>query len=371
MTVNGRRKTINRRKFLKGSAALGITAITQHMLGDMISPAQAAGMNGDPETTIVPEKAAADALDHHVYLPLIPSQQILAHGPSKLGLHTIHPNNAVGFVQGVHEAGAHVALMKALNEFGYLREVKEISPETVTVARWGEPQTVDPGGNPADKAADMMSQHMPHWEYERDVVDYWEILNENDPPTVEGHIWLAQFFIETMNIAEDNDYRLALFSYSTGVPKWHEWEAIVETGVFARAKAGGHILALHEYNWPVMNYRWGEPLEDQPPYEDRGVLTGRYRHLYRDFLIPRDEVIPLVITECGLDAVLWEPGQPMNHWQERFVGEMIWYDTRLREDDYVIGAAMFAIGTTPTWRKYDYEELLPDFHDYIVSLKDA
>jgi len=32
---------------------------------------------------------------------------------------------------------------------------------------------------------------------------------------------------------------------------------------------------------------------------------------------------------------------------------------------------MFAIGTTGQWRDYDYEELLPDFHDYIVSLKDA
>jgi hypothetical protein len=74
---------------------------------------------------------------------------------------------------------------------------------------------------------------------------------ENDPPSTEGHVWLAQFFIETMNIAEDNGYKLALFSYSVGVPRWCEWEAIVETRVFGRAKEGGHVLALHEYNWPV------------------------------------------------------------------------------------------------------------------------
>ncbi|MDY6875613.1 MAG: hypothetical protein SWK90_05340 [Chloroflexota bacterium] len=273
-------------------------------------------------------------------------------------------------MQGVHNAGAHVALVKALGDFGYLRLVKEYSPETVTVARWGEPQAVDPSGDPAEKAEDVLVQHMEHWSSERDVVDYWEILNENDPPSIEGHVWLAQFFIEAMNIAEDNNYKLALFSYSTGVPQWHEWEAIVETGIFARAKERGHVLALHEYNWPVTNYRWGEPTEDLPAYEDRGVLTGRYRYLYRDFLIPRDEVIPLVITESGLDPLLGgPPGE--GPWQERYVEEMIWYDTKLREDDYVIGAAMFAIGTVVPWIGYDYEDLLPDFHDYIVSLKDA
>nr|HID12811.1 hypothetical protein [Anaerolineae bacterium] len=377
MGVDERRKTFNRREFLKGTVTLGITALAQRLLRSATPPARATEAGKTPEPPVTPGRAAADDLDHHIYLPFVSSQRSLAHGPSKLGLHTLRANNAVGFVQSVHDAGAHVALVKALNEFGYLRQVKEISPETVTVARWSEPQAVDPSGDPAGWARYVLEQHMPHWEYERDVVDYWEVLNENDPPGIEGHVWLAQFFIEAMKIAEANGYKLALFSYSTGVPQWHEWEAIVETGVFVRAKEKGHILALHEYNWPVTDYRWGEPTEDLPPYEDRGVLTGRYRYLYRDFLIPRDEVIPLAITECGLDPVLGgPPGE--GHWKERYVGEMIWYDTKLREDDYVLGAAMFTIGPTSGWENYDYEELLwpgnpygANFLDYIVSLKDA
>jgi len=180
-----------------------------------------------------------------------------------------------------------------------------------------------------------------------------------------------------LEIAENNGYKLAIFSYSTGVPQWHEWEAIVETGVFARAQAGGHTLALHEYGWPTTDYRWGEATEDLPPYQDRGVLTGRYRYLYRDFLIPRGEVIPLVITESGLDPLLGGPPGD-GPWEERYVDNMIWYDTKLREDDYVIGAAMFTLGSINPWKNYDYEELLwPDnrwgeqnFLDYIVSLKD-
>ncbi len=371
------RKTVNRRKFLKGSVTLGVTALIQRILDPLV---QAADVGKTPEPLAVPNRAADDDFDHHIYLPLISSQRASAHGLSKLGLHTLNPNGALGFVQSVHDAGAHVALVKAVGDFGYLRLVKEISPETVTVARWDGRRAVDPTGDPAQKAADMMygsDGHMERWKYEKDVVDYWEILNENDPPSIEGHVWLAQFFIAAMDIAEANGYKLAIFSYSTGVPQWHEWEAIVETGVFARAKEGGHILALHEYGWPTTDYRWGEPTEDLPPYEDRGVLTGRYRYLYRDFLIPRDEVIPLAITESGLDPVLGgPPGE--GPWRERYVEEMIWYDAKLREDDYVIGAALFTIGSYGNWKDYDYEELLwpnnpygANFLDYIVSLKDV
>ncbi len=366
----GTKAAFSRRRFLKNAAILGVAALTQRILGSATSPPQAAAASDAPGLSDAPSQTDDD-LGHQVYLPLVSSQPFpVPHGPSKLGVHTVRPNNAVGFVQGVHDAGAHVALVKAVDDFGYIRLVKEASPETVTVGRWTGEQWVDASGDPAEKAAYVMGEHMPRWRYEEDVVDYWEVLNEVDPPTVEGHVWLAQFYMEAMHIADANGYKLAVFSYSVGVPKWHEWQAIVETGVFAQAKGSGHILALHEYNYPTMDYRWGEPLEDQLSYPDRGCLGGRYRHLYRDFLVPRDEVIPLAITEGGLDPVLWQPGMPTT-WKERLVEEMAWYDDRLREDDYVIGIAIFTIGGAYGWEMYDYEELLPEFHDHIVSLKDA
>ena len=372
-----RGKFVSRREFLKQAAIVGAAALAQCCLGERAVPARGAEDEGISEPPVFPHKGGGDDDDHHIYLPLVSKQGTLAQGLSKLGLHTIWANNAVGFVRAVHDAGAHVALVKALGDFGYLRLVKEISPETVTVARSRAVEWVSPDGDPVEAAEDVMNQHMPDWIYEKDVVDYWEILNENDPPGIQGHVWLAQFFIAAMDVAEANGYKLALFSYSTGVPQWHEWEAIVETGVFARAQVGGHALALHEYDWPVADYRWGEPTEDLPAYEDRGVLMGRYRHLYRDFLIPRGEVVPLVITESGLDPVVGgPPGE--GHWKERYVEEMIWYDTKLREDDYVVGATMFTLGPTGSWKEYDYEELLwpgnpygDNFLDYMVSLKGA
>ena len=348
-------------------AALGYYALS-------LCPALSLAPTSMNSQTPTPDALQAQESSQRVYLPYVSRTGSAAHGPSKLGLHTLRADGAVAFVQAVHDAGAHVALVKALDEFGYLRQVKTISPETITVGRSMVIQCVSASDDPATVARNVMAQHMPRWEYERDVVDYWEVFNECKAPTLAGQVWMAEFFIAAMEIAEANDYRLAIFSYSTGVPQWHEWEAIVETGVFARAKEGGHALALHEYDWPVITQRWGEPTEDIPPHEDRGVLAARYRYLYRDFLIPRNEVVPLLITECGLDPAVGGPPED-GPWQQRYVQEMIHYDTLLREDDYVLGAAMFSLGTFGNWERYDYEDLLwpgnpygENFFDYIVSL---
>jgi len=384
MSLEGK-QAINRCKFLVGLTTMAIAAMFRCLVAGAAPPMQIADVKTTPPPPTVSPGVTVDELDLLIYLPLVSRDGPLARGPSKLGLHTLKPGPAPEFVQAVHDAGAHVALVKALDNFGYLRTVKEISPETITVARCGPGKSapqwahINLDADPRDEAELILAKHMPHWVFEQDVVDYWEILNEQAPPTIAEHVWLAEFFIAAMDIVEahEHNYKLAIFSYSTGVPQWHHWEAIVETGVFARAKAGGHALALHEYDWPVANQRWGEPTEDLPPYEDRGVLAGRYRYLYRDFLIPRDEVIPLVITECGLDPVVGGPNleQP---WRERYVEEMIWYDTLLREDDYVVGATMFTVGAVNNWTFYDYGELLwpgnpygpHNFFDYIVSLKD-
>ena len=85
--------------------------------------------------TPTPDALQAQESSQRVYLPYVSRTGSAAHGPSKLGLHTLRADGAAAFVQAVHDAGAHVALVKALDEFGYLRQVKTISPETITVGR--------------------------------------------------------------------------------------------------------------------------------------------------------------------------------------------------------------------------------------------
>jgi hypothetical protein len=366
-------KNPSRRRFLRGAAATLALAIG--IPGSTEPPRRRKTPQANPTRA-----QSSIILDKEIFLPHVAGGGRMPRGPSKLGLHTVWAGGAWDFTRDVADAGARVALVKGVNDLGYMSLVKQHSPETVTVGRFTDPWGggIQPVYDPAEAALWRMSYHMGRWQNSlvADYVDYWEVLNETDPqtddgqPWPDGHAWLGEFFIECMEMAEQNEYKLALFSYSVGVPEFEEWEAIVETGVFERAKQGGHILALHEYNWPHIDGGWGDPLPGRPALEDRGVLTGRYRHLYEDLLRPRDQIIPLVITEAGYDPSVFHQDWDDN-WLDRYVSEMAWYDDRLREDDYAIGCALFTLGPNEQWESWDYSEVLPELADYIISLKDA
>ncbi len=288
---------------------------------------------------------------------------------SKLGLHGIMDTGTLDTLRTVTTHGGKIATIKAVEGVDWLKQVKAISPTTITVGRYirgangVEVEGPSLGGDLQKMARQVMQSLFPKWEPHREYVDYWEVTNEADPPGIDGHRRFAELMNYCMELAEAEGYHLALFSYSAGVPEWEEWQAIVETGVFGKAKAGGHSLALHEYAYP-MNKWYGEPLPGRPRYSDRGVLAVRYRWLYEDFLKPRGEVIPLFITEANLARDLAQV--TVQEWME----QMKWYDERLQEDDYVVGAHLFTLGSGGGWRSYDFTKMLPEFTKYLISLGD-
>ena len=178
-----------RRKFIKGVVALGACPIIRQIPWLDVPPAYAAASDSDSRTPPESDSPNDDPLPYRIFAPLVAAGEVPQepHGPSKLGLHTINSIGAVDFVQDVHEDEAHVAIVKAVDEFGFLRLVKEYSPETLPIGRSTAVQGVSAEGDPAQKAEWVINQHMPRWAYEKDVVDYWEVLNENDPPSVAGH----------------------------------------------------------------------------------------------------------------------------------------------------------------------------------------
>lgn len=285
--------------------------------------------------------------------------------PSKIGIHGIHPNRIGAFIERVVAAGAHVATVKAVDDLGWLTHVKQVSPQTVTVGRVNLVVDIPLEGNLRKEAQKALARVLPQWEANRASVDYWEIINEMDPPSLDGHRRLAEAMIHFMDLAGPEGFKLALFSYSMGVPEWEEMEAVVETGVFARAKQGGHIFALHEYANPI-NVWFGEPIPPRPPHPQRGPLACRYRWWYDELLVPRDEVIPLVISEAGTALGIKELGLSPRQW----VDQIIWYDERLREDPYVIGCHLFTLGPTHPWFNFDYEGALDLLAERIIALKD-
>ncbi len=259
--------------------------------------------------------------------------------------------------------------VKAVVSIGWLKDIKELDRDIVTVGRFmrgNDPRINVEGpeltGDLKKSAQKVMNSLLPRWEAHRDYVDYWEIINEQDPIEADGHRKLAEFMMHCMDIAGPEGYHLALFSYSMGVPEWEEMKAVVETGVFAQARAGSHALSLHEYADPMDRW-YGEPLPGRPSYANRGPLACRYRWWYEDFLIPRNEVIPLFVTEANVAKDL-----PLLS-QEEWIEQMRWYDARLREDYYVVGAHLFTLGSAGSWDSFDYGEFLPALVAHALSLK--
>jgi hypothetical protein len=350
MKAQQSRPKISRRRLLKGAVAAAATAIT----GAASQRRPSAAQSGDA--------------DYQVYLPFIANPDG-PHGPSKLGAHTILANNALYWVEYIANAGAHMAAVKALeNDLGWMAQVKQVSPQTITVGRFVRfHDTVPLDGDLQATAQELMDRILPDMDTHRAYTDYWEITNEMDPPTMDGYRRHAILHQHLMDIAEREGFKIALFTWNAGTPEWEEMEAVVETGVFGQAREGGHILALHEGTFaPPVTTGYGEPLPGRPRYPDRGTLCCRYRWLYEDFLKPRNEVIPLLMSEFGLGAYADTGLTP-----EQWVAEVSWFDDRMREDDYVLACCPFTLGPVGQWDDHDWEAALPAYATRIISLKDA
>ena len=144
-------------------------------------------------------------------------------------------------------------------------------------------------------------------------------------------------------------------------------EAIVATGVFARAKAAGHILAAHEGvfgNDPIDLYFPGR-IPGAPDVPNAGAMCGRYRFLYH-LLKQRDEVVPLFISEFYAGGG-YGAGADLND----IVQRMVWYDNLLRGDGYALGFAPFTLGPTGQWVKQDYEFAYPALIEYMIGVADS
>ena len=297
-------------------------------------------------------------------------------GPSKLGIHVARPNSPaiLAFVRA-----AHPAVVKGVDDLGFLAEVKAASPGTVTIGRLSvEPQ--DYGGEPEAAAAALVAAQLPQL-VQHPYVDYWEGWNEPDP-NLDRMDWYARFEAERVRQLAAHGLRAAVGGFSTGVPELDEFALFVPA--IAAAQAHGGILTLHEYAAPDLTFLYGDPLPGYPTYPDRGPLMFRYRWFYRDVLEPRGLVVPLVISEAGIDGILGNrPGPDGLGWQDfqefwvaqgwgpdgpaAFLNQLQWLDNEARQDDYLIGYALFTAGGGRAWETYELDSFLPRLAEYVVS----
>ena len=285
-------------------------------------------------------------------------------GGSKLGLHVVFgPRDGLDdFLRRCAEANRPVVLVKCVDDFEAAFKAKHYSDKTLTLGRlnavqladksfvdmqaWEPPEFAPPHGTNYTTAQEAARQYYdlvkPIWKL-NPVVDVWETFNE-----FSWHWgWQADFYIELMDLAEADGYRLGLWSSSAGNPPEEFYPDIAR--VCRRAKEhGNHILCLHEYNL-------GGLLKDAPP-----SMVRRYRQVYQ-YLEQVDAVIPLVISEAGEKAGGGFTGVDV------FMTDFAWYDTKLSRDSYVIGCAAWTLGD---WSGANFQVALPALADYITGQPD-
>ena len=282
-------------------------------------------------------------------------------GPSKLTIHT----SFLGPASWAFLEHAQPAVVKILDEIKVevTQGVKDKSPHTLVVGRiWYDAWQRLGDGSPEARAQEW-------WEdlkgtiLANPAVDYWEGYNEpviHDPALMQ---WYAYFEKKRIEILAAHGHRACIGNFSTGMPPAERevWEAFYPA--IDAALANGGVLGLHEYSAPDMDW-----LFDYSGGE--GWLTGRYRKVYRQFLIPDGRVIPLIITECGIDGgVLGNPDDINRGWRsyqspEGYFEQLKWYDSLLKEDSYVLGATIFSL-EIHNWGDFDISgrvfELLTDY----------
>jgi len=328
-----------------------------------------------PTHTPIPTATSeATATTYASYIPtLLPSNEL---GPSKLGLHVIR-NNDPGINEFVRLGQPSV--IKALDNFGYAAEIKALSPRTIVVGRLNE-AAQNYAGTPEEAARDFVNSQLDQY-LANPAVDYWEGWNEPDP-NLDNMPWFTRFEQERVRLLAQHGLRAAIGGFPAGVPEMDEFALFlpaIETAVEYHG-----ILTLHEYSAPEMTYLYGDPLPGYPAYPDRGSLTFRYRWYYKEFLEPAGLVIPLVISEAGIDGIIGNrPGPDGAGWQdfqsywvqqgwgatgpEAFINQLAWYDNGVRQDGYVIGFTVFTAGALGQWMSYDINSILPNLTAYVVS----
>ena len=318
-------------------------------------------------TTVTPQGPAIDRI------PTLPPTSEL--GPSKLGIHVIQ-NNDPRIMEFIRNA--QPAVVKAVGDLGFLSEVKEVSPRTITIGRIDDIYAQNYGGDPVEAAQDYVNRHLPSYLLNPGV-DYWEGWNEPDP-NMNNMRWYAAYEVERVRLLAQNGLKAAIGGFPTGVPEVEEFRLFIPAIEAAKQYSG--ILSLHEYGAPDMLYLVGSPLPNRPGYADRGALTLRYRWFYEEYLIPQDLVIPLAITEAGVDGIIGNrPGPDGKGWhnfsaywvdagwgdtgKQAYINQLAWYDAEVRKDGYVIGFTVFTAGDIKGWETYEIDTILPDLAGYV------
>lgn len=292
--------------------------------------------------------------------------------PSKLGLFVArnHPQ-----IFDVLATGA-VTLVKTLElDRNFAAQIKQTSPRTNLIGRLPDlPQISLADLDPGAAARKFVERLLPIADdpARQAHFDGWEAYNEPVAANADEMRRLSDFEAERTRLMVPYGLRSVIGNFGTGQPPLELWEYFLPAMQAARENDGW--LGLHEYSAPTIYYLTTRDNQGRYPGvspADTGWLTLRYRQVYDQILIPRGLGIPLVFTELGVDGLVTNRPGPQDatgwqhfqsYWAENgfglwgpgaYVEQLVWYDKAMRQNDYVIGSAIYAMAASRGWESYD------------------
>ena len=294
-------------------------------------------------------------------------------GP-KIGIHAQKPTPEL-FQQLERAAaqGTPFPVVKLTQEQTSLRDVKERSPQTLTMARIVGPMdglggidAISPGDAPL-WAEQIMAPVFDYYARNPGLVEFidiQEIVNEPDPPTVNGWRNMGLVMKECIKLGRQRVPGLAwaIGSFNAGTPEWNEMVAFLDSGVLDGARqAGDVVLAVHEGvldpNAPIDQGHNGLiPGAPQIP-PGGGALFGRVAYLA---LAAGSDMVPVVVSEGYLQAY----GN-----SAEIQRRAAWVDNLYSGLWYMVAVLPFTHSPTAPWQHQNYTGAYPDILNYMATVR--
>ena len=249
---------------------------------------------------------------------------------SKLGIHSNGSRNTglKDMLNRINNAGRRIALVDSHDDYSAAFDAHQTWPDALTI------------GDLTEFESQFNIELLRKKAAANPWVKYWQVYNE-----INGD-WVGQAdrLIRIMQLY-DNEFKFVIFNCSSGTPQYPEIDPVPYREV-ARAckvaKAGGHLLGLHEYG-----------------AIDHHDLIFRYRRL-ADYLKSQDALCNIVITEAG-------PDEGSFIGVDKFVAWAKAYDAGLMQDGYILGCALWTLGGGG-WQAVNFETALPKLGEYIATV---
>lgn len=310
---------------------------------------------------------------------------------NKLGFYVQKPN-VEGLFDAMRVVRPPVMVVQTVNR-GWLEDTRRFSPETFIVGRmfldrsqqdqWlSEPDPDQPGKSrwlgctAATAQGRKFAEHLlaidhplvlAPWPYNSSLddpnsgllVDAWMTLNEfvqgpasddykNNPEDIRAKATAYDCFqVGFRQRLKEAHPRLEAVAFNFGAGNFPEAEGYLEW--FPRTLESYVYLGFHEYGWPTL-------------YPDPGSATSGsdYQRCMEGIQAKHGARHKVIITEAGLARMFQIKDAGDVGWlyegdtvsEEDYWRSLTWYNDRLCQDDYVLGACLYNVGYEDDWRSF-------------------